>query len=343
MAGYKSFLAVPLIHKGEAIGVLTVTKQVSGGFNPRQIELVSSFADQAVIAVENARLFEQVQAKTNDLEEALDQQTATANVLKVISRSAFDLQTVLDTLVLTGVRLSDGLRGSIFLRRGDILEAASSPLSTPELLALLQEKPLIADMSTRVGQAFVTKSIIHFKSDGSDVPVSRQDTQRAAGYNSMIAIPLVANDEAIGVFSITKLEAGGFTTRQIDLAKTFADQAVIAIGNARLFEEVQARTRDLTDALEQQTATADVLKVISRSAFDLQKVLDTLINTGVRLAGATHGLVFLRRGDSLEVGACSSNVNETLLSLLRDKPLAADMSSRTGRALVTKSVVPFFV
>jgi len=253
--GFDSVLFAPMLRGEQVLGAIGFGQREAREFDADQVALINSFADQAVIAIENARLFAEVQARTKELEESLEQQTATADVLQVISRSAFDLQKVLDTLIETAVRLCGAFRGVVFLRRGDVLDAASySPGYTPEIQALLREKPLAADKSSRTGRALMTKSIVHVSSEESDPPTGRNDVQSAAGFKSLLAVPLMTKDEAFGVFTLTKLEAGGFTPRQIELAKIFADQAVIAIENARLFEEVQAKTRELEASLADLTA-----------------------------------------------------------------------------------------
>jgi two-component system, NtrC family, sensor kinase len=319
---YRTIVAVPLMRDKTSVGVFTLWRHHVEAFTPRQLALVETFADQAVVAIENARLFDEVQAKTRDLEESLAQQTATADVLKVISASAFDLDSVFTTLIERAGRLCGANRGTIFLRQGDVLLPAALyglPEGTREALIA---NPLRVDDSSAGGRAVLTKSVCNVADVMTDPLYRRQDVASVAQYRSIIGVPLMQDGEAIGVFSLPRMEPGGFTPRQIETLRTFADQAVIAIENARLFDEVQAKTRDLEEALQQQTATADVLKVISRSAFDLQTVLESLISTAVRLCGARYGEIFRRYGDlyrfaATEAGAEPAYIEHELKTEIR--------------------------
>ena len=239
--------------------------------------MLKTFADQAVIAIENVRLFDEVQARTRDLEASLQQQTATADVLKAISRSAFDLETVLESLISTAMRLCNAKQGVIFRRHGDIYRyAASHMLLDPAYRAHEQTAEIKAGRGTLIGRVALENRTVQIEDAWGDPDYAEKDEIRRTKVRSMLGVPLMRNGEPIGAFGLGREEPVPFTQRQIELVTTFADQAVIAIENVRLFDEVQARTRDLEESLQQQTATADVLKVISRSAFDLQAVLDAL-------------------------------------------------------------------
>ena len=335
---YRSMLGVPLLRGDVVTGVIVLMRTFVRPFNERQVELVTAFADQAVIAIENARLFEEVQARTRDLEASLEVQTATSDVLKIISRSVFDLQMVLDALIDTGVHLCGGLRGIIFMREGELLKAvAFSSQVAPELRHLLHEKPLKVDLESRAGRAVATKSIVSFPDGHDDGDFKRHDTQQAAGYKSYMAAPLMAADEAIGVFAVSRDVADGFTGRQIELIKTFADQAVIAIQNARLIEQVQARTHELQESLAQQTATSNVLKAISRSAFDVNSVLSTLIRSATELCGVERGLIFVRDGEEFRLGA-TVGVSPERQAFYRDNPRRPGRESVVPRVLLSKQV-----
>ena len=274
--GIRTVLGVPLMREGSPIGVLVLARAKVQPFTEKQIELIQTFADQAVIAIENARLFEEVQARTAELGEALQQQTATADVLKVISRSAFDLQTVLDTLTESAVRLCRADKGSLErLIDGGFRYVAmfGFPASFP---AYGEAHPTQIGRGSAVGRAFEERRIIQIDDIQNDPDYTHGAVAEAGGIRTVLAVPLLRQDELIGVFAMIRTEPNPFTAREIELVKTFADQAVIAIENVRLFDEVQARTAELSESLQQQTATADVLKAISRSTFDLQPVLDTL-------------------------------------------------------------------
>jgi len=287
LRGYRSILFVPMLSKGEAIGTVNVTRPEPGSFSDEEIGLLKTFADQAVIAIENSRLFEAEQASKRELTEALEQQTATADVLKVISRSALDVQKVLDALVESAARLCNAYDAAIFQVIGDGLRLVAhyGQLPTSGPVGQLTH-PLVR--GRMMGNAVIDRRTIHIadtQAEADEYPESRSRALQQ-GWRTALAVPLVHAGEAIGVIFIRRGEVRPFTERQIELVNTFADQAVIAIENTRLFEEVQARTRELTESLEQQTATADVLKVISRSAFDLQTVLDTLVKSAARLCEA---------------------------------------------------------
>jgi GAF domain-containing protein len=329
-AEIRAVLGVPLLRGDRAEGALVLSRRQPGPYSPRVVELVRTFADQAVIAIENARLFDEVQARTRDLEESLQQQTATADVLKVISRSAFDLDSVFTTLIERAGRLCGTNRGTIFLRHGDVLLPAALyglPEGTREALIA---NPLRVDDTSAGGRAVLTKSVCNVADVITDPLYRRQDVAAVAQYRSITGVPLVQDGQAIGVLSLPRMAAGGFTPRQIETLKTFADQAVIAIENARLLEEVQAKTRDLEELLQQQTATADVLKVISRSAFDLQAVLETLVTSAATLCIGDGGAIWLRRGELFECRA-THGFSPERRELLRANPRRLDDKSLVPR------------
>ena len=296
--GHRAILAVPLMREGESIGAIVICRIEAHPFSDKQIAVLQTFADQAVIAIGNVRLFDEVQAKTRELEELLAQQTATADVLKVISRSVFDLNPVLQTLIDTAVRLARGSRGTIWIRKGDVLVASAFHHNVPaELRAYLSSAPRSLDEDDYLSRAARDKTVVHIADLSTQQDLFTAGVRQRVAFGAGLWVPLIRDGETIGVFGVPRDEPIAFSEREIEVVKTFADQAVIAIENARLFEEVQARTRDLSEALQQQTATADVLKVISRSAFDLQAVLDTLTASAARLCEAEKACIFQRRGE----------------------------------------------
>jgi len=283
LAGYRAIVVVPLMRDGELVGIFSLGRPEPDPFTESEIKLTRTFADQAAIAIENARLFEEVQARTRDLSEALQQQTATADVLKVISRSAFDLQAVLDTLTASATKLCDGDRAAIFQRRGDLYHFVSNYGFSEEMESFARAHPLPSGSTGGITRAGRDRKSIHIPDVLVDPEYTQSGYQTRGDYRTLLSAPLLRGGEPIGGFVITRQDVRPFNDRQIELLETFADQAVIAIENVRLFNEVQARTRDLSEALAQQTATADVLKVISRSAFDLDAVFQTLVASAVDL------------------------------------------------------------
>src|SRR5262245_11984458 len=300
----RTFLAVPLLLKGDPIGVITLARTRVAPFDDKQVALVESFADQAVIAIENARLFEAEQASKRELTESLEQQTATADVLKVISRSALDVQKVLDALVESAARLCNAPDAGILQVIGDSLRLVAHHGQIPTTGPVGQITfPLVRG---GIGaHAVIDRRTIHVAdmlAEADEYPRS-QNRALQHGWRTALAVPLVHAGEAIGVILIRRTEVRPFTERQIELVNTFADQAVIAIENSRLFEEVQARTKELQDSLDRQTATSEVLGVISRSPNEVQPVLDTIVATAQRLCRAERAVVWRLEGETFRAVA----------------------------------------
>ena len=331
---YRSGLGVPLLRGGETIGIFTLTRPEVNPFTDKQIELVTTFADQAVIAIENVRLFEEVQARTEDLRESLQQQTATADVLKVISRSAFDLQIVLDTLVESAARLCDADKGVIFKRDGDVYRWSANFGNPPELAAFAKANPFRPGRHAVTSRVRTAEGRTYSRCRRAGRPGIRSErlSQKLGGYRTILCVPLLREGTPIGVFALTRDEVRAFTDKQIELVQTFADQAVIAIENVRLFDEVQARTAELSDSLQQQTATADVLKVISRSTFDLQAVFDTLVTSATQLCGADAGNIWLRKNDLFYSSAAAGFTPEQT-AFFKDNPRSIHDKSLAPRVL----------
>jgi len=333
---YRSFLAVPLLRKGEAIGVFALVRKKVQPFSKKQIELVTTFADQAVIAIENVRLFEAEQQRTRELTESLAQQTATAKVLQVISRSTFDLQTVLSTLVESAARLCLADQAALFLREGDVYRIATTYGFSGD--AALIGRPLAVDRTSMTGRVALAGKVVHVHDVLADPEYRATDYQQAFGYRTNLGVPLLRDGTTIGVFALVHTEVDPFTDKQIELVTTFADQAVIAIQNARLFEAEQERTKELTESLAQQTATADVLHVISSSPGDLKPVFEAILANAVRLCGAEFGNMPLVDGDGMRTGVMY-NAPAAFAELRRGNPVIQLERSPLGVLYRTKKMV----
>src|SRR6516162_9338281 len=337
-AGQRTILGVPLLREGAVLGTINLVRKQVEPFTERQIALVTTFADQAVIAMENARLLGELQARTRDLEESLEYQTATSDVLSVISRSTSDVQPVLDTVVETAARLCEAEMVLIHRRDGEVYRLAVSLGFPPEFPAFLKIHPITPTRGSIAGRVALEGCLVQIADCASDPEYGLSEAVEVARQRTALGVPLLRENAPIGIVVLARTRVEPFTERQIALVTTFADQAVIAMENARLLGELQARTRDLEESLEYQTATSDVLKVISRSTFDLQPVLDTLVETAARLCAADLGLLSSREGEAYRVAATFSTSPE-YEAFIRGRLLPGDRGSMAGRAALTGQVV----
>src|SRR5262245_16805416 len=284
----RTVLCVPMLKEGELVGTFNLFRQEVRPFTEKQVELVQSFANQAVIAIENTRLL-------NELRESLQQQTATADLLEVISRSAFDLRPVFETIAESAVRLCGARLAFIYRFDGEVLRMVADHATPTEFKKWMSDHPIRPGRDSASGRAALERRTIHIHDARAD-PEYSFGAKDVEPFRTVLTVPMLKGDDLLGVILTYRLEVRPFTEKQIALVESFADQAVIAIENVRLFDEVQARTRELTESLQQQTATADVLKAISRSTFDLQTVLETLLESAARLSRADKGTIARKKG-----------------------------------------------
>src|SRR5262249_11482679 len=282
----------PMLRNGEPIGTISVGRLECSPFTDTQIALLQTFADQAVIAIENVRLFTELQASNRELTTALDKQIATGDILRVISQSQTDVQPVFETILSSAVRLMGAQAGALTLVHDDHFELAAVNTTNPAAEAATKAVfPLSLKVEGAHANAIRDRAPVNI-ADAQTGPQVGRSIARVAGYHSLVAVPMLRHDMAVGTISVTRVEPGGFTSDETALLQTFADQAVIAIENVRLFTELQEKNQALTQAhaqvtesLEQQTATAEILRVISSSPTEVQPVFDAIVAAGRRLSG----------------------------------------------------------
>jgi GAF domain-containing protein len=338
--GHRTILATPLLREGVPLGVIVLFRTEVKPFSDKQLALIQTFADQAVIAIENVRLFTELGARNRDLTEALEQQTATSEILRVISSAQTDVQPVFDTIARSAVRLCNGMHSAVTRLQGGLIHLVASHNWSSEGLAVSQRLfPMPPDSDHLTAHAIRESRIIHIHRmhDDPTVPATSRELAIAQGYQTLLVVPVLREGQAIGAIIVAKAE-DPFSQSQIELLKTFADQAVIAIENVRLFTELEARNRDLSEALEQQTATSEVLKAISRSAFDLQPVFDTVAENGVRLCEAERAFVYRFDGKLLRMVA-SHNASPELREFVRQNPIAPGRYSTSACAALERRTV----
>jgi GAF domain-containing protein len=342
IARSRSMLGVPLMREGKPIGVIGLSRTRVDPFAQREIELVRTFADQAVIAIENARLFEAEQQRTRELVESLEQQTATSEVLQVISSSPGDLEPVFAAMLEKAVRICDATFGNIYRSDGDTLHLVAAHNMPPAFAEFAFAKfrrrsPLRSSPQNAIGRALATKIAVHVADLAAQRPyIEERDAGYVAavelgGARTFLAAPMLKEDELIGLFSLYRQEVRPFTDKQIALVTNFAAQAVIAIENARLLSE-------LRESLQEQTATAEVLQVISGSPGDLEPVFAAMLEKAVRICDAKFGNISRWDGDALYLLA-THNTPLAYAEARRRSPVRPNPNNIFGRMVATKTVV----
>ena len=344
--GYRTVMSVPMLKDDVLVGIISIYRQEVLPFTDKQIDLVKNFAAQAVIAIENARLLNELRQRTDDLTEALEQQTATSEVLKVISSSPGDLTQVFETMLDKAIGICEAKFGIAFQWEGTAFRAVAFHRIPPAFYKQQRDAPLVEPVpGTALGRLVATKKAVQI-ADVRSEPAYQGDANRRslvvdAGARTLLAVPMLKENELIGAISIYRQEVRPFTEKQIDLVKNFAAQAVIAIENTRLLNELRQRTDDLTESLEQQTATSEVLKVISGSPGELEPVFNAMLENAVRICEAGFGNLLLYDGTTFRAAVTHGGQPEWRELRRREPVLRPIPNDPLNRLVTTKQLLHF--
>jgi two-component system, NtrC family, sensor kinase len=346
VAGFRTMLGVPLLVEAGPIGVIVLARSTVRPFTDKQIEVASTFADQAVIAIENVRLFGAVQQRTLELAESLEQQTATSEVLRVISSSPGELEPVFHSILSNAIRLCGAEFGNLFLWEEEGFRAVAMHGAPRAYAEAWRRDPVISIRDhpyIPLAQVDRSKDIVHIADIAMERAAGRTDSRYAAMYDeasarTMLLVPMLKGAELIGAIVIYGKEVRPYTEKQIEVVTAFAKQAVIAVENSRLLNELRHRTDDLSESLAQQTATADVLKTISRSAFDLKSVLQTLVESAAQLCDADKATITRQQG-GVFFRAEAYGFSQEFIDYVRTVPIEPERGSVIGRALLEGRVI----
>src|SRR5262249_1865688 len=330
--GWRAVLGVPLVHDGQSVGAITLGKREPTPFSEQQIQLLKTFADQAVIAIENVRLFEAEQQRTRELSESLEQQTATSDVLQVISSSPGELEAVFNAMLANATRICEATFGHLWLFEGSAFRAVAVH-GTQGFVDHMRHHPMV-DLQESPGipldRLARTRELVHITDLRTDDSYIRKATPQivalveTSGARTFVSVPMLKDGELVGAINLYRQEVRPFTDKQIELVKNFAAQAVIAIENTRLLNE-------LRESLQQQTATSEVLKVISSSPGNLEPVFQALLANATRICGAKFGTLYLRRGDAFYADAFH-NAPPAFVEERKNRPLHPALDTTLGRA-----------
>jgi GAF domain-containing protein len=338
--GHRTLVAVPLLREEVTIGVIVLFRTEVKPFSERQLDLLRTFADQAAIAIENVRLFTELGSRNHELTEALEQQTATSEILRAISSSPTDVQPVFDIIGESAESLCDAKISVVSRLDGELIRVVAVHGATADgTEAIGRHFPMRLDAETVTARAIRTRVVVHVEDVLTDPDYEAKDAASAGRYRACLGVPMVREDEVIGAIFVARTTAGLFSDSQVQLLRTFADQAVIAIENVRLFTELGSRNHELTEALEQQTATSEILRVISQSQQDVQPVFDTIAASALKLCRASVANVVTLEGEMLRMQAAANVGSQGTDALRRVYPRPLGQDTAAGRAILTGRLV----